>query len=542
MKALIMQPKPRTLALAAAGVLAGACALGSSHREAPLITGTPKLDGADFYMFNSYETGRSNFVTFVADYLPLQDPYGGPNYFTLETNGVYEISIDNNGDAMEDLTFQFQFYQTPNHVALTIGPPGNQVTNEIPLIIAGPVYATNTSALNMVETYSVKVIRGNRRTGVAQSITDVATGTNLFVKPVDNIGNKTLPDYASYANAYIYNINIPGCATPGRLFVGQRKDPFVVNLGETFDLVNLSNPLGPVDGEKDSLAYKNVTSIILELPKACLTNGVSPVIGAWTTASRYDGTNLVQVSRLGQPLVNEVVIGLKDKDTFNASQPKDDGQFANYVAYPTLPALIQLLFGSAGVQAPTNFPRADLVEVFLTGIPGLNYTTATAELLRLNTSTPAVPAAQQNNLGVIGGDLAGFPNGRRPGDDVVDIALRVVMGKLLSINDAPSGQLPFTDGALVNAGMFPSVYPYINQPIPGSPNDPSVTITLQASPGATGRFVPTPATYDSTSQTLTAAKVGPGTGFYRVKADRAGVSLTAPTVQANTVTIGVKTP
>jgi Domain of unknown function (DUF4331) len=542
MKRSRIKTNHRALALAMAGVLAGAGALASSHREAPLITATPKLDGADFYMFNSYETGRADYVTFVADYLPLQDAYGGPNYFALETNGVYEIHIDNNGDAMEDLTFQFQFSQTPRHVALPIGPPGNQRTNEIPLIVAGQIFATNNGALNVVETYTVKIIRGNRRTGVSQDITDVATGTNVFTKPVDNIGNKTLPDYNSYANSCIYNVNIPGCPTPGRMFVGQRKDPFVVNLGETFDLINLSNPLGPVDGEKDSLAYKNVTSIILEVPKVCLTNGVSPVIGAWTTASRYDGTNLVQVSRLGQPLVNEVVIGLKDKDNFNASEPKDDGQFADYVTHPTLPALLALLFGSAGVRAPTNFPRTDLVEVFLTGVPNLNFTTATAELLRLNTSTPAVPAAQQNNLGVIAGDVAGFPNGRRPGDDVVDIALRVVMGKLLSTNDAPSGQLPFTDGALVYSGMFQAAFPYLNPPLPGSPNEPSVTITLQSSPAVTGPYANTPVTYDSASGTLIAPKPTSGTGYYRTKADRAGVSLGPPTVQANGVSIGVRTP
>ena len=455
------------LPVAAAILLSITQAFASSHREAPMICGTPKLDGCDFYMFNSYETGRSNFVTFVADYLPLQDPYGGPNYFTLETNGVYEISIDNNGDAQEDITFQFQFYKTSRNISLPIGPPGNQVTNAIPLVIGGQIFASNNASLNVLETYTVKMITGNRRTGVAQYLTNAADGTTVFTKPVDNIGNKTLPDYNDYANQYIYNINIPGCATPGRLFVGQRKDPFVVNLGETFDLINLSNPLGPVNGTRDSLADKNVTSLILELPNSCLTNN-SPVIAAWTTASQFQSNNLVQVSRLGQPLVNEVVIGLKDKDGFNASQPKDDAQFANYVTNPTLPALIQLLFGSAGVVAPTNFPRSDLVEVFLTGIPNLNQTTAVAEMLRLNTTTPPVPAAMQNQLGVIAGDVAGFPNGRRPGDDVVDVALRVMMGVLLSTNVAPSGQLPFTDGALVTANMFPSVFPYINPPLAGS--------------------------------------------------------------------------
>jgi hypothetical protein len=525
----------------AAGALASVNAFGSSHREAPLITSTPKLDGTDFYLFNSYETGRSNFVTMVANYLPLQDPYGGPNYFRLETNGVYEIHLDTNGDAMEDITFQFQFSETQRHIALPIGPPGSQVTNEIPLVIAGQIVSNNNSLLNVVENYTVKMILGNRRTGVAQYITNAADGTTVFTKPVDNIGNKTLPDYNSYANSYIYDINIPGCATPGRLFVGQRKDPFVVNLGETFDLINFSNPLGPVNGEKDSLAYKNVTSLILEIPKSFLTNS-SPVIAGWTTASQYQGTNLVQVSRLGQPLVNEVVIGLKDKDTFNASEPKDDAQFANYVTNPTLPALIELLFGSAGVHAPTDFPRADLVEVFLTGVPGLNQTTATAELLRLNTSTPTLPAASQNNLGVIAGDAAGFPNGRRPGDDVVDIALRVMMGKLLSTNLAPSGQLPFTDGAYVDANVFQSVFPYINPPLAGSPNSLSVTFTLQSSPNVSGPYSDAKVIYNSGNSTLSTALSGGSAGFYRAKADQAGVVLRNPTVTSSNVVIGVQGP
>jgi hypothetical protein len=525
-----------------AGLLAGGSLLASSHREAPLITATPKLDGADFYMFNSYEAGRSNFVTFVADYLPLQDPYGGPNYFRLETNGVYEISLDTNGDAMEDITFQFQFSETQRHIALAIGPAGDQVTNEIPLVIAGQILPGNNADLNVLETYTVKVIFGNRRTGVAQYITNAADGTTVFTKPVDNIGNKTLPDYNDYANQYVYNINIPGCPTPGRLFVGQRKDPFVVNLGETFDLINLSNPLGPVNGEKDSLATKNVTSLILEIPKSFLTNSSSPVVAGWTTSSQYQGSNLVQISRLGQPLVNEVVIGLKDKDTFNASQPKDDAQFANYVTNPTLPALIQLLFGSDGVVAPTNFPRTDLVEVFLTGVPGLNYTSATAEMLRLNVSTPTLPEGAQNPLGVIGGDVAGFPNGRRPGDDVVDIALRAVMGVLLPTNDAPSGQLPFTDGAYVDSTMFQSVFPYINPPLAGSPNSLSVTVTLQNSQNIVGPFVDTKVIYNNATKTLAAPLTGGTTGFYRAVADQAGVSLGTPTVTSTNVVMSVNVP
>jgi hypothetical protein len=527
------------LTILAAGVVGAGSLLASSHREAPMITGIPKLDGADFYLFNSYEAGRSNFVTVVADYLPLQDAYGGPNYFELETNGIYEISFDTNGDAIEDITFQFQFFKSQANISLPIGPPGNQITNAIPLIVAGPITAGNNGSLNVMETYTVKMILGNRRTGVAQYLTNAADGTTVFTKPVDNIGNKTLPDYNDYANQYVYNVNIPGSPTPGRLFVGQRKDPFVVNLGETFDLINLSNPLGPVNGEKDSLATKNVTSLILELPKSVLTNSTSPVVAGWTTASQFQGSNIVQVSRLGQPLVNEVVIGLKDKDTFNASQPKDDAQFANYVTNPTLPALIQLLFG---VQAPTNFPRTDLVEVFLTGVPGLNQTTATAELLRLNTSTPTVAAGLQNPLGVIGGDVAGFPNGRRPGDDVVDIALRAVMGVLLSTNDAPSGQLPFTDGAYVDSTMFQSVFPYINPPLPGSPNTLSVNVTLQSSQNVVGPFVDTKVIYNNATKTLAAPLTGGATGFYRAVADQAGVSLGTPTVTSTNVVIGVSVP
>jgi hypothetical protein len=169
------------------------------------------------------------------------------------------------------------------------------------------------------------------------------------------------------------------------------------------------------------------------------------------------------------PLVNEVVIGLPDKDRFNTSEPKDDGQFADYVTNPTLPALLQALFS---VPAPTVFPRTDLVTAFLTGIPGLNQpkNVTASEMLRLNTSTPAVAAAAQSNLGVLGGGGAGFPNGRRPGDDVVDIEQRVAMGVLLPADQAQAGQLPYTDGATLSATSFGSSFPYINPPLPGSPN------------------------------------------------------------------------
>ena len=539
-----MKKVSRTVSVAVASLsLAGLPVHASSHREAPLITQMPKLDSTDFYLFNSYEPGRSNFVTFVACYLPLQAPYGGPNFFTLDPQAVYEIHIDNDGDAQEDITFQFRFATTRKDIALTIGPPGNQRTNAIPLVQAGQITSTNNAALNVLESYTIRMIKGNRRTGEAQDVANATDGSRIFTKPVDYIGSKTLPDYEAYVNSYIYSIAIPGCNTPGRVLVAQRKDPFVVNLGETFDLVNFSNPLGPPDGARDVLDDDNVTAIMVELPKECLLSAPDkPIIGAWTTASKIDGTNITQVSRLAMPLVNELVIGIKDKDKFSSSEPKDDAQFADYVTHPTLPALVELLFGGAGVKAPTKFPRTDLVAVFATGVDGLNNNAqpgVIGEMVRLNTSIPAVPAAQQKRLGVLESDTAGFPNGRRPGDDVVDVALRVVMGVLLPVADAPSGQLPFTDGAFIDAKMFPEKFPYLNTPIISSPLEPEITITLQSAAQVQGPYRSIPATYDAAARKLTGTQPDPKTGFYRLKAN-GKVSLDGIKVEGNNVQIGVK--
>jgi hypothetical protein len=462
----------------------------SSHREAPFITRAPKVDGSDFYMFRSYEPGRAQFVTLIANYVPLQDAYGGPNFFSMDPDALYEIHIDNNGDAREDLTFQFRFTSTLKNAAFTVG--GKQVP--IPLVTnGGPINEVNAAGLNVRETYTVDVVRGERR-AVRQAVRMVDSGAAVFDKPVDNIGNKSIPDYAGYAGKHVYAVNIPGCAVPARLFVGQRKDPFVVNLGETFDLINIKAPAveflaNAEKNARDDLDDKNVTSIELEVAASCLTAGTEPVIGAWTTASLRQGRLInpsggskeggawTQVSRLGMPLVNEVVIGLKDKDRFNHSKPVQDAQFADYVTNPTLPALVEVLFGGAGVKAPTNFPRSDLVTVFLTGVPGLNQPAQVkaSEMLRLNTSIAPVAKGAQKRLGVIDGDNAGFPNGRRPGDDVVDIALRVVMGKLCTLNigctpgDAPAGAIRFTDGAYLDDSAFGDAFPYLKTPIAGSP-------------------------------------------------------------------------
>jgi len=490
---------PYSTAGAVLALCAATATMASSHRESPALTGMPKVDATDLYMFRSYESGRQDYVTVLANYMPFQDPQGGPNFYMFDPDALYEIHIDNNGDAREDLTFQFRFQNASKSTALNVG--GKQV--RIPLINSGVVGEVNAPTLNVRETFSVELVRGDRRTGARSGLTNAAGGAGQFDKPVDNIGEKSFGGangYAAYAAQHVHAVNIPGCNAPGRVFVGQRKEPFYIAVGKTFDLFNL-DPLGPENGNNNDLEGKNVSTIALEVPIACLTSGAEPVIGAFTTASVRQarlingnppagvgqaaraGGAWAQVSRLGMPLVNEVVIGLEDKDRFNASKPRDDAGFADYVTNPTLPALIQTLFPAA--QAPTNFPRSDLVTVFLTGLPGVNQPSnvVASEMLRLNTSIAATPAGSQNPLGVAGGDNAGFPNGRRPADDVVDLSLRVAMGALCVLtgendalrvgcrpSDAPAGALAFTDGVRKTAANYGAAFPYLTTPLPGNLN------------------------------------------------------------------------
>ena len=484
-------------------------AYSSSHREAPYIAGQPKLDATDLYMFRSYEAGRDAFVTVLANYQPFQDPQGGPNFYMFSPEALYEVHIDNNGDAVEDITFQFRFANTSKSTTLPVG--GKAV--KIPLINSGPIVGVNPATLNVRETFTIDVVRGGRRATTRSAVTNAAGGAAIFDKPVDNIGDKSFGSatgYATYANLHIYNVTIPGCATPGRVFVGQRKEPFYIAVGKAFDLFNL-NPLGPeISGNNNDLEGKNVSTLAMELPIACLTAGTDPVIGAYTTASVRQGRVLngapatglgnvtrnggawTQVSRLGMPLVNELIIGLEDKDKFNASKPRNDAtNFSDYVTNPVLPALIQTLFPSA--LAPTNFPRTDLVNVFLRGIKGVNQptTVVSAEMLRLNTSTAVKAAGAQNPLGVAGGDNAGYPNGRRPADDVVDLSLRVSMGALCVLTgaadtlqvgcvpaNAPAGGLALTDGVRKTAANYGVTFPYLTTPLPGNLNPPAATGTV----------------------------------------------------------------
>ena len=525
-------------ALALATTLAPHTGLASSHREAPFIALNPKVDATDFYVFNSYESGRTGYVTLLANYQGLQDAYGGPNYFNMDPDAIYEIHIDNTGDGVEDVTFQFDFDlalagSPDTGTTLDIGPTGNTKAVSIPFATLGPVGAGNETLRNVLETYKVNVIRGPRRTGAVSPVMDTA-GKSVFGKPIDNAGPKTIADYTTYANSFIRQFDMPGCTptgvtagTHGKIFVGQRKDGFAVNLGQIFDLIDMNpkanngtpptanaafaNILGAQDQNFNTLTDKNVTTIAIEVPASCLTATGNTNIGAWTTASvrqarvinptgtfttpAKQGGPWVQVSRLGLPLVNEVVIGLKDKNKFNNSEPKDDGaNFATYITNPTLPHVVALLFGDVGVMEPKVFPRADLVQVFATGIPGVNAISTTptvAEMVRLNTTTTTIfaprTAATQSPYGAAGCytagtataptldptlpscDASGFPNGRRPGDDVVDVAIRAAMGRLLSTTDAPAGQLAYVDGAAANAPAFDSSFPYLKAPLPGAP-------------------------------------------------------------------------
>lgn len=512
-----MKPRHTLSALAAALLCLAGTAQASSHREAPFITTAPKVDGTDFYMFRSYEPGRDNMVTLIANYQPLQDAYGGPNYFSMDPNALYEIHIDNNGDAKEDLTFQFRFKNTlangGNGNTLTIG--GQQVSTALQQG-SGMVSSPKDGNLSTIQQYTVSVVRGDRRTGKVSPVTNAANGSATFDKPMDNIGPKTIPNYADYAAKHVYTVNIPECPTPAKLFVGQRQDAFAVNLGTIFDNVNV--PLSAIIDRKNIGAFpntigdKNVTTLALEVHKDCLKSSPTgdDVIGGWTTASLRQGRLLnpkpgsglqtsektggawVQVSRLGMPLVNELVIGLKDKDAFNASKPKDDAQFATYVTNPTYPQVLANVLNN-GVGAPTNFPRTDIVTTFLTGIPGVNQPkgVVASEMLRLNTGIAPVPFDQQNRLGIVGSirdggkDFAGFPNGRRPKDDVVDVALVAMMGGLCIANGTtnafgfgaactpaavPLGatSLEFHDG--VDQATVPLLpgFPYLNTPIPGA--------------------------------------------------------------------------
>jgi hypothetical protein len=477
-------PRISRFLLFAITLLFSISAFASSHREAPLITEDPTMDNTDVYAFRSPDAPDT--ITLIANFSPLSEASNGPNFYRFSPAGIYEIHIDNNGDGKEDITYQFQF-RTDVRDATTF------------LYNTGPVLTLDSANLNVRQFYTVTRIVGGRRTGAGTNL-----GTTFQVAPA-NIGPKSTPDYASLANAAVFTLPNGG----GKVFAGPRDDPFFVDIGSIVDLATLRPiqqlhkvpPLAQSAPGVDGLKGFNVQEIAIQIPISQLVAGgtaptdptaANAVIGVWSTSSRSRLTVLnagssgrqalggfAQVSRLGMPLVNEVVMSLKFKDIFNASEPSGDfplfntnTEFKNRVLDPELAKLFNLLYG---VDVPPA-PRNDLVQVFLTGIPGKNQppNVVPAEMLRLNVAVPVTATANINRLGVIAGDLGGFPNGRRLADDVVDISLRVVAGVLVpGFDKSPNNAL--TDGVDTNDKPFLSTFPYTALPLSGFDSRPHGT-------------------------------------------------------------------
>jgi hypothetical protein len=415
-------------------------AAASSHREAPAIAGSPRLDTTDVYAFLSPD--KAGTVTLLANWLPFSEPAGGPNFFTFADGASYDIDIDTNGNAKPDVIYRWEFKtRTKNK--------GTFLYN------TGPVTSLDDRDLNVAQTYTLKKYANGRWTTLAR---------NLVSAP-SNVGKASMPDYASLRKAATYKVG------DRDVFAGQADDPFFLDL-RVFNLL-YGGDLSEVGN--DTLAGYNVNTVGIRVPVAEL-GGAKNVVGVWseTYAKGANGTPR-RVSRLGNPLVNEVVIPLKDKDRFNASRPQGDAQFLKYVTNPGLPKVVEAVYG---IKAPAE-PRNDLVQVFLTGVPGLNQpkNVVPGEMLRLNLS----PVAGQtpSRLGVVGGDANGFPNGRRLSDDVLDAALQVVEGELVgSPND-------LGDGVNANDVAFGTRFPYVALPHSGSGsvNDPAAPGT-KAAPAA----------------------------------------------------------
>jgi hypothetical protein len=450
----------------------------SSHREAPEISKDPVADSTDVYAFVSPDAPGT--VTLIANYVPLQLPSGGPNFYEFGDDVLYEIHIDNNGDGQADISYQFRF-----HTA--VRDPGIFLYN------TGPITSLDSPNWNRVQTYDVTLVTGGSSTSL---------GTGLPCPPC-NIGPLSTPDYGALATAAVNTLS--GIT----VFAGQRADAFYVDLGAIFDLGDL-RPFEQLHAPVGSLSAKhgvnatnhlNVHSIAIQVPISSVTISERPTIGVWTTASRqrvtlWDtdrGQNVYsgpwrQVSRLGNPLVNEVLIPMGQKDLWNTLPPSHDKRFAADVTQPGLAGLLNTLYPGvfpklAGLVT-AGTPRADLEAILLTGIPSgiitgfTNFTgSVLADMLRLNTSIQ--PAATPSILGLLGNDLAGFPNGRRVTDDVVTIELRAVAGltyQLVDSNytpDAAAGEISdfVPDPPAIGSPPI-STFPYLGVPYSGY-NHPS---------------------------------------------------------------------
>jgi hypothetical protein len=466
----VRKPLAVTACAATAGALAIVAGLtgpapdpagASSHAEAPLIATDPRADNTDLYAFVSPE--RPDTVTIIANYVPLEVPAGGPNFYGFDDSVGYRINVDTNSDSIDDTVYLFRFKtQTRN--------PNTFLYN------VGPITANTDPDWNRPQTYTVTRFG---RGGTAVLGRDLPT-------PPANVGPRSTPDYASLATGAVN-------ALPGgiKVFAGPREDPFFVDLGSIFDLAGLRPfnnlhliPLVPEPG-RDAVARFNVHSIALQLPISTLTRPGHPTVGVYASATRqrvrvlrWDGStggtgDQIQVSRLGDPLINEVVIPLGMKDYWNRSDPSRDSQFARFYRSPEVTRLENALYPALDDARTTN--RDDLVTLLLTGVPGLNFTgTRKADLLRLNTTIkPTAAAGAGNRLGVLSGDLAGFPNGRRLEDDIVDIELRAFgegygtfLNGLLGLpNRSPNNQLG--DGVDANDKPALSAFPYVALPNQG---------------------------------------------------------------------------
>ena len=424
----------------------------SSHREAPLTAIDPTADNTDVYAFVSPDAPDT--VTLLANFIPFQKPDGGPNFYPFDPNVVYEIHIDNNGDAIEDITFQWRF-------TTEVRNPATFLYN------TGPVTSLDDPDLNVRQFYRLTRIDGPRRSGTVREL------SGRLPVPPPNIGPRSTPNYGAIGGG------TQQLADNMRVFAGQRDEGFYLDLA-IFDLLGLGT--GVVE---DSTAGFNVSTLAIQVPKSTLSrSNAAPVsatdpnaiIGVWSTASRFATRTLsagaqthsgalVQVSRLGNPLVNEAVIDLARKDAFNAIEPTSDSVALDRVTDPEVPKLLKAIFNVDSPPAPRN----DLVTIFLTGIPGLNQPANVrgAEMLRLNMAIP--PTTSPNRMGVLGGDLAGFPNGRRVGDDVLDIVLQAAAGATPltpAFNRSPNNRLG--DNVSSNDLPYLSFFPYLAIPHAGN--------------------------------------------------------------------------
>jgi hypothetical protein len=484
----------------AALILAPPGGFAANHREAPITALDRTADITDWFAFVSYDDPTK--VTFILNVDPLLDPGNGPNYFPFDPDIVYAMRIDNNQDAVEDVTFEFRFQteiRAPGVFTGFVGA-GNGIVApaNAPWTADGPTLQTlvvppaitaldgrGSEGLSLRQTYTVTMVRGSQRT-------ELASSRKLFAVP-SNVGIRTMPNYTALAKSGIYQLD-----NGVRVFAGTVDDPFYIDLGGTFDSLNLRGtfPSGTVgvltpDQESatnqnfapDSVAGYNVNSIVLEVPISMVTqdgqrhaaSDPRAVIGTWGTTSRPrttirrspdemagtpTDTSYRQVQRMGNPLINEVIIGTGSKDKFSMSEPKDDSQFGAFVLDPVLARVLNAVY--MGLPVP-NAPRNDLLLLAQYRPPIAPPGTPlgpVADLLRLNTGVPPTPAASRSRLGALAGDLGGFPNGRRVSDDVTDISLRAVAGVLAG---GPFGGFPHNaigDGVNTNDVPYQETFPY----------------------------------------------------------------------------------